>query len=163
MLGFEPSSRSGAQWYGSCPLPDAAAGRRHRSPSANVAIGRYCCDWCGSHGNPLELWAAATNRPLHQTAIDLCCRLGRDVPWIRRFYWPSPPSWRRGVPNVIHAPEGQEKRPPVLLLSPKLTSIIVISVLSIIVTSLNDRHTREVARSVRTIAEQWAPPTPVAA
>ncbi len=23
LLGFEPSSRSGAQWYGSCPLDDA--------------------------------------------------------------------------------------------------------------------------------------------
>jgi DNA primase len=84
LLRFEASSRSGVQWYGSCPLHDAGAGRRHRSFSVNVAIGRYTCHCCGSHGNPLELWAAATKLPLYQAAIDLCHRLGCEVPWIRR-------------------------------------------------------------------------------
>ena len=46
-------------------------------------LGRYHCHRCGSRGNPLELWAAATNLPLHQAAVALCHRLGRDVPWIR--------------------------------------------------------------------------------
>jgi DNA primase len=85
LLGFEPSGRSGSQWYGSCPLHESGPGRRRRSFSVNVALGRYCCHRCGSRGNQLELWAAATKLPLHQAAIDLCRRLGRDVPWIRRW------------------------------------------------------------------------------
>ena len=84
LLGFEPSSRSGSQWYGSCPLPDCGASRR-RSFSVNVASGRYCCHRCGSQGNPLELWAAATQQSVYQAAIDLCRRLGCDIPWIRRW------------------------------------------------------------------------------
>ena len=84
LLGFEPSRRSGEQWSGSCPLHASRSGRR-RTFSVNVALGRYFCHGCRSHGNQLELWAAATQRPLYQAAIDLCHRLGRDVPWIRRW------------------------------------------------------------------------------
>jgi len=51
----------------------------------NLVIGRYYCHRCRSHGNQLELWAAAMKLPLHQAAIDLCHRLGRDIPWIRRW------------------------------------------------------------------------------
>jgi hypothetical protein len=50
----------------------------------NVAIGRYYCHGCHSHGNQLELWAAATKLPLYQAAIEVCHRLGRQVPWIER-------------------------------------------------------------------------------
>jgi DNA primase len=82
LLGFQPSKRSGPQWYGGCPLHGSTSKRR-RSFSVNVAIGRYYCHRCHSHGNQLELWAAATTLPLHQAAIDLCRRLGRDVPWVR--------------------------------------------------------------------------------
>ncbi len=86
LLGFQPSRRSGVQWYGSCPLHEPSSGhRRLRSFSVNVAIGRYFCHRCHSHGNQLELWAAVTKLPLHQAAVDLCRRLGRDVPWIERW------------------------------------------------------------------------------
>jgi len=88
LLGFEPSSRSGVRWYGSCPLDDAGAGRRHRSFSVNPGapgIGRYTCHRCHSHANQLELWAAARKLPLHQAAVDLCRRLGCHVPGIRRW------------------------------------------------------------------------------
>jgi DNA primase len=85
LLGFEPSSRSGSQWYGSCPLHDARASGRRRCFSVNVAMGRYYCHRCGSQGNQLELWAAATKQPLYRAAVDLCHRLGWAVPWIRRW------------------------------------------------------------------------------
>jgi DNA primase len=81
LLRFQPTSRSGVQWYGRCPLHESRSGHR-RSFSVNVAIGRYYCHRCHSYGNQLELWAAATKLPLHQAAIDLCHRLGCDVPWI---------------------------------------------------------------------------------
>jgi DNA primase len=84
LLGFEPAHRSGKQWSGRCPLHESRSGHRH-SFSVNVAQGRYFCHGCRSHGNQLELWAAATKLPLHQAAIDLCHRLGCDIPWIRRW------------------------------------------------------------------------------
>lgn len=84
LLGFEPIGRSGPQWYGRCPLHEAASQRSHPF-SVNVAIGRYYCHRCRRHGNPLELWAEATRLPLHAAAIDLCERLGREVPWLHRW------------------------------------------------------------------------------
>jgi DNA primase len=86
LLRFEPSNRSGAQWYGACPVHEIGPGHRshRRWFSVNVAIGRYYCHRCHSHGNQLELWAAATNQTLHEAAIDLCRRLGREIPWIDR-------------------------------------------------------------------------------
>ena len=84
LLGFQPVTRSGAQWYGCCPVHDAAAQRKQRCFSVNVTLGRYYCHRCHSHGNALELWAAATQLPLYQAAIDLCQRLGREVPSIQR-------------------------------------------------------------------------------
>jgi DNA primase len=83
LLAFEPTHRSGSQWYGRCPLHESPS-KRSRFFSVNVALGRYYCHRCHSHGNQLELWAAATQLPLHQAVIDLCRRLGREVPWIRR-------------------------------------------------------------------------------
>jgi DNA primase len=84
LLGFQPSNGSGVQWYGRCPLHEPRS-RRDRSFSVNLALGRYYCHRCHNHGNQLELWAAATRLPLHQAAVDLCRRLGRDVPWIGRW------------------------------------------------------------------------------
>jgi DNA primase len=84
LLGFEPLRRSGAQRYGRCPLPACRQSRR-ASFSVNVALGRYFCHRCHSQGNALELWAASTQRSLHPAAIDLCHRLGRDVPWTKRW------------------------------------------------------------------------------
>ena len=85
LRGFEPTSRSGSQGYGSGPLPGCGSGRRRRSFSVTVASGRYCCHRCRSHGNALELWAAATRQSVYQAGIDLCRRLGCDIPWIRRW------------------------------------------------------------------------------
>ena len=50
-----------------------------------MARGRYYCHGCQRHGNQLDLWTAASKLPLHQAAIDLCQRLGREVPWYRRW------------------------------------------------------------------------------
>lgn len=83
LLNFDPVARSGAQWYGRCPLHEAPT-KGKRSFSVNLALGRYYCHRCHSQGNALELWAAATKLPLYQAAIDLCQRLGREVPWFHR-------------------------------------------------------------------------------
>ena len=84
LLGFEPSRCRADQWYGHCPLP-ACRQCGGTSFSVNVAIGRYCCHRCNSHGHQLELWSEATGLPLYRAAIDLCAALGREVPWIQRW------------------------------------------------------------------------------
>jgi len=81
LLAFEPVTRSGVQCYGRCPLHEASA-KGKRSFSVNLVLGRYYCHRCHSHGNALELWAAASQLPLYQAAIDLCHRLGREPPWL---------------------------------------------------------------------------------
>ncbi len=77
LLGFEPSSRTGDQWYGPCPLHPSSPGRS-RVFSVNVATRRYRCHKCHSQGNQLELWAAFTRLHLYPAAIDLCQSLGRQ-------------------------------------------------------------------------------------
>lgn len=84
LLGFRPVSCRGPQWYGCCPLHEATS-KRSRVFSVNVERRRYYCHRCRSHGNQLELWAAAHNLPLYRAAIQLCQALGRDVPWIQRW------------------------------------------------------------------------------
>lgn len=84
LMGFEPTSRRGNQWYGGCPM-DRSTFRRPRHFSVNVANRRYYCHRCHSKGNQLELWAAVTKLPFRQSTIHLCHMLGREVPWIRRW------------------------------------------------------------------------------
>jgi hypothetical protein len=68
LLGFRPVHRSGVRWYGVCPLHGSASGRS-RSFSVNVAIGRYFCHRCRSHGNQLDHRVAASDLSLYQAAI----------------------------------------------------------------------------------------------
>ena len=101
LLGFEAVHCTGDQWSGPCPLCPSTS-RRNRCFSVHVTRGRYYCHRCKSHGNQLELWAAATHRPLYQAALDLCRQLGCDVPWIRR--WRSTPAAQRRKPPDTSSP-----------------------------------------------------------
>lgn len=82
LLQFVPLRRNGAQLRGACPV------RQCNSPdrrfSANIARNQFRCFTCGVQGSQLELWAAATDQTVYQAALDLCHRLGIEVPWIRR-------------------------------------------------------------------------------
>ena len=82
LLGFVASVRSDSQLRGPCPLHGSTSGRS-RSFSANLAKNAYRCFKCGSAGNQLDLWAASHNMTLYDAALDLCKRLGVEVPWIR--------------------------------------------------------------------------------
>lgn len=81
LLDFVIRERSGDEVRGPCPVHRSASARR-RSFSANLRRNVYQCFGCGSAGNQLDLYAAATHRSLYAAAIDLCTRAGRDVPWI---------------------------------------------------------------------------------
>ena len=83
-LGFEPTSRSGDQLHGPCPVHGSTSSRS-RTFSVNVRTGRYYCHKCRSQGNQLELWATARKLPIYEAALDLCRALGREVPWIKRW------------------------------------------------------------------------------
>jgi hypothetical protein len=83
-FGVPALGRRGEQCYGACPLHESAP-RCSRCFSVNAATDRYYRHGCQSHGNPVDLWTTATKLPQHQTAINLCQRLGREVPWIRRW------------------------------------------------------------------------------
>ena len=80
-LGFQPTSRSGGQLHGPCPVHRSTT-PQSRTFSVNLDQGRYYCHKCHSHGNPLELWAAVHQLSLYDAALDLCRALNRDVPWL---------------------------------------------------------------------------------
>ena len=84
MLSFEPSGGFGDPLRGPCPVHGSSS-PRSRSFSVNVAQQRYYCHKCKSHGNQLELYAAANAISVYQAAIKLCEALGREVPWIERW------------------------------------------------------------------------------
>ena len=75
---------SDAPLRGPCPAPGSTSARS-RSFSVNLSRGRYDCHRCGSRGHALELWAAVHDLSLYEASLDLCSRLGRDVPWLTRW------------------------------------------------------------------------------
>ena len=83
-LRFQPTSRSGDQLPGPCPVHGSTS-PGSRTFSVNLTIGRYYCHKCHSHGNQLELWAAVHNLSLYEAAVDLCRVLAREVPWVHRW------------------------------------------------------------------------------
>jgi DNA primase len=82
LLGFVAATRIGEQVRGECPLHTSTRPGRHRTFSANLARNTFQCFKCKAAGNRLDLWAKATNQPIHQAAQSLCDRLNREVPWL---------------------------------------------------------------------------------
>ena len=83
-IGFKPSSRTGDQWHGPCPVHGSSS-PQSRSFSVNVKSGRYHCHKCHSHGNQLELWAAIHQLSIYDAALDVCRALDHKIPWIKRW------------------------------------------------------------------------------
>ena len=83
LLGFVATQRRGRQVRGPCPLHGPHT-RQSRSFSAHLEKNLYRCFHCGSSGNQLDLWAAATRQPLYQAAVALCERLHHPVPHLPR-------------------------------------------------------------------------------
>lgn len=81
LLGFVPREQSGDEVRGCCPVHGRTSARS-RSFSANLKRNVYQCFGCGSAGNHLDLYAAATQQTLYAAAIELCNRVGCAVPWL---------------------------------------------------------------------------------
>jgi DNA primase len=84
LLGFVPSSISGAHVRGPCPLHRSGKGRS-RSFSAHLERQVYRCFRCGSFGNQLDLYAAAKGLTIFAAAVKLCEQLHREIPWVYRW------------------------------------------------------------------------------
>jgi len=91
LLGFEARRGCGNQLRGPCPLHGST--KRSLVFSVNVAKNTFRCFKCGAAGNHLDLWAAATRKPLYESALELCQRLNRDIPYLQR-------QQRRGTRNA---------------------------------------------------------------
>jgi DNA primase len=81
LLDYRPQWIKGEQWRGPCPLHGSTR-VRSRSFAAHLGKNVYHCFRCGAAGNVLDLWMAYTGQKLHAAALDLCRRLGQDVPWL---------------------------------------------------------------------------------
>jgi DNA primase len=81
LLGFVPSKASGDQVRGPCPVHRSDS-TLSRSFSANLKLHIYRCFKCGSYGNQLDLYAAATGLGLFAATVALCEQLHQDIPWI---------------------------------------------------------------------------------
>lgn len=82
LLGFVPAARRGAQVRGRCPVHRSRS-PRSRSFAAHLGKGLWHCFRCGAGGNVLDLWVQVTGQNVYDATLDLCRRLGRDVPWLR--------------------------------------------------------------------------------
>ena len=81
LLGFVPQRRWGVQLRGPCPVHGSRSATS-RSFAAHLGKNAWHCFRCGAGGKALDLWAAVTRQPLHAAVLELCERLGRDVPWL---------------------------------------------------------------------------------
>jgi len=81
ILGFVVQERHGDEVRGACPVHGSTS-RKSRSFSANLQKRVYRCFRCGSGGNQLDLYAAATHQGLHAAVVELCQHVGCSVPWI---------------------------------------------------------------------------------
>jgi DNA primase len=81
LIGYRPRWIVGPQWRGPCPLHGSRS-PTSRSFAAHVEKNVYHCFRCGAAGNVLDFWVAWTRQHLHAAVLDLCQRLGQDVPWL---------------------------------------------------------------------------------
>jgi DNA primase len=81
LIGYRPRRVNGQQWRGPCPLHGTKS-PTSRSFAVHVGQNVFHCFRCGSAGNALDFWAAWTRQNLHAAVLDLCQRLGQDVPWL---------------------------------------------------------------------------------
>jgi DNA primase len=98
VLGFVPCDRARDQVRGPC-LVHRSAWPSSRSFSANLKLHIYRCFTCGSSGNQLDLYAAATRLSFFEATVELCERLHRDIPWILHGTSAQPRTANRFAPD----------------------------------------------------------------
>lgn len=79
LIGFVAAERHSDQVRGPCPLHGSSS-PSSRSFSVNLRKNTFQCFRCHAAGNQLDLWAMAQKLPIYEASIDLCQRLGIQVP-----------------------------------------------------------------------------------
>lgn len=87
LLGCTAGQTRGAQYRGPCPLHGAKRGTA-RCFTASLKENLFHCFKCGNSGDAIDLWSRATRQTPYDAAIDLCARLGIDLPLLHSS--PSP-------------------------------------------------------------------------
>jgi DNA primase len=82
LLNFVPSESSGDQLRGPCPIHGSQT-PTSRSFSVHMRKNAFRCFRCGASGNQIDLWAAVSKTETHAATVDLCEKLGIDIPWIQ--------------------------------------------------------------------------------
>ncbi|HEV3261481.1 MAG TPA: CHC2 zinc finger domain-containing protein [Gemmataceae bacterium] len=83
LVHFQAVSGQGAQVRGPCPVHGSTR-PRSRVFAARLDKQMWHCFRCGASGNALDLWLAVTKQPVYAGALELCRRLGLEVPWLPR-------------------------------------------------------------------------------
>lgn len=79
MVDWKPVSVRGSEMRGPCFLHGSSK-PTSRSMSVNIEKNVYQCFGCGAKGNQLDLASAYLGLPLHESAVELCRRLGVEPP-----------------------------------------------------------------------------------
>jgi DNA primase len=82
IVGFVSVEQSGDQVRGPC-LIHGSTSPESRSFSANLGKNTFQCFKCGAKGNQLDLYAAVTQFPIHEAALQLCEQAGIDEQQVR--------------------------------------------------------------------------------
>jgi DNA primase len=81
LVHFRAVSRQGAQVRGPC-LVHGSTRPHSRVFAAHLDKQMWHCFRCRASGNALDLWLAVTKQPVYAGVLELCRRLGLDVPWL---------------------------------------------------------------------------------
>ena len=98
LVGFPPRRGGDGHVRGPCPVHRSRS-RTSRAFAAHLGKGVWRCCACGAGGNALDLWVAVTRQPLHAAVLDLCQRLGQQVPWLLRRSTPARRIKERTMPE----------------------------------------------------------------
>jgi DNA primase len=79
LLDYRPCRRAGEQWRGPCPVHGSTSATS-RCFAAHLGENVWHCFRCGTGGNALDLWAAATKQAIYPAVLELYRRLGRTPP-----------------------------------------------------------------------------------
>lgn len=108
-LHWSPSFRNGHDDRGACPICGATA--KARAFTVNRLRNCFQCFACKAKGNHLDLFAKTTKLKLYEAAVELCRRVGIEVPYLiaveqRRGASRSEvrPGNRTDRPNTANAP-----------------------------------------------------------
>jgi DNA primase len=84
LIDFVPTRKAGHRLRGPCPLHGSTSAR---SCSFSVDLDEkvYYCFKCGAGGSHLDLWMELHGSTVFEAALDLCERLGVEIPRIHRW------------------------------------------------------------------------------